>query len=298
MRIEQLWHFVVLSEELNYSNAAERLYISQPSLSKSIRSMEQELDVQLFNRGTRRVTMTEAGQILLEYARNICKDYNEAQKQIHAKMATNIVVEVMPLTFQYEIADMLAEFTRRNPDIRMRIIERENRETISRLKHNEIDLAIMRYEGKDDNLRIIPVLSNKMILAVSKEHPLATKERVSLREMQDETFLTFNKASEMYQKSKELLKANGVATALRGSELRVNTMRAFIERHHAVALLTDNMIDDNDPNIRKLPIIGDTSLSISMVLLKGKKRAELECFISFAEHYFSGKDREEAPALT
>ena len=287
MRIEQLWHFVVLAEELNFSLAADRLYISQPNLSKSIRSMEQELEVQLFSRGTRKVALTESGQILLEYARNICRDYGEAQKQLHDKRAAGIVVEVMPLTFQHEIADMLAEFSRCNPDIHMRIIERENQETISRLKRSEVDLAILRYEGKDEALRVIPLISNKMILAVSKNHPLADRARVSLREVQDETFLTFNKNSDFHQKIKELLRANGVSTALRGSELRVNTMKAFIERQRAVAILTDNMIADNDPNIRKIPIEGNACLTISIVLTKGKKRADLEKFIAFAQQYFT-----------
>lgn len=289
MRIEQLWHFVVLAEELNFSLAAERLYISQPNLSKSIRAMEQELDTQLFSRGTRRVVLTESGQTLLEYARNICREYAEAQKLIYGKRSGGIVVEVMPLTFQPEIAGMLAEFTRYNPDVQMRIIERENQETISRLKRNEIDLGIMRYDGQDESLRSIPVVSNKMILAVSKNHPLAKKKRISLREIQDETLLTFNKNSEVHQKSKELLRASGMSTALRGSEMRVNTMKAFIERQNAVALLTDNMIDDRDPNIRKIPIEGDASITIAMVLTKGRKRADLENFIAFAQDYFAAQ---------
>lgn len=287
MQIEQLRQFLVLSEELNYSIAAERLYISQPSLSKSIRAMEKELDTELFSRSTRRVSLTESGKILQEYARTICLEYEEAQRQINANNAAHIVVEVMPLTFQRELADMLAEFTRRNPDIRMRIIERENQDAVRRLKHKETDLVIMRYEGKDDQLTVVPIISNKMILAVSRNHPLAGKEMVHLREVQDEEFLTFNKTSEMYQKSKELLKANGVSTTLRGSELRVNTMKAFIGRQHAVALLTDNMIDDDDPHIRKLAIVGDAKLTISIVQLKGKRQPNLERFVSFAQAYFS-----------
>lgn len=286
MRIEQLWYFVVLAEELNYSAAAERLYISQPSLSKSIRAMEQELDTRLFNRGTRRVMLTEEGSILLEYAQNICREYDKVRNVIRAKKASSMVVEVMPLTFQHELADMLAEFVRCNPDMRVRIMERENRDTIQSLKNGEIDLAIMRYEGNDEQLRVIPVVSNKMILAVSRNHPLASREVVDLREVQDETFLTFNKASEVYQKSNELLRSSGVSATLRGSELRVNTMKAFIERQHAVALLTDNMIEDDDANICKLPIAGDAKLTISIVLLKGKSRPEVERFVQFACEYF------------
>lgn len=296
MRIEQLQQFLILAEELNYSNAAERLYISQPSLSKSIRAMEQELGEQLFHRGTRRVTLTESGQVLLEYAKTICRTYEEAQEQLHARKTANIVAEVMPLTFQHDIADMLAEFSRCSPDIRMRIMERENQETINRLKRNEIDLAIMRYEGHDESLRVIPVLSNKIILAVSRDHPLASKDRVSLQEMQGETFLTFNKASEMYQKSKELLKSSGVYTGLRSSELRVNTMKAFISRHQAVALLTDNMIEDDDPCIRKLDIEGGARLAISIVLTKRQVRPDLERFIAFAQQYFSGAGSDGSPA--
>ena len=191
----------------------------------------------------------------------------------------------MPLTFQEELADMLAEFSGSNPDIQMRIIERENQESLARLRRGEIDLAIMRYEGEEEHLRVIPILSNKMILAVARTHPLAGREVVNLSEAREESFVTFGKASEMYKKCMELLAANGVPAIRQGSELRVNTMKAFIEKKHVVAILTDNMIGDDDPGIRKLAIAGEPKLTISMVLRKEKTRPELEQFIQFAQRY-------------
>ncbi len=286
MRLEQLRHFVVLSEELNYLAAAERLYISQPSLSKSIQAVERELGVQLVNRGTRHVSLTDMGQTFLEYARRICWEYDQAQKKLQSKNAAHMVVEVMPLTFQEEIADMLADFSQDHSEIRMRILEKENQETVTRLRRGEIDLGIMRYEGDDEQLRVIPMLSNRIILAVGRNHPLAHRDRVSLSEVGEETFLAFNKSSEMYKKSMELLSANGVSPELQGSEVRVNTMKPFIEKKRMVAILTDNMIDDDDPGIRKLAIEGDPKLTISIVLRKGKTRPELEQFIDFAQQYF------------
>lgn len=285
MRIEQLGHFVVLAEELNYLAAAERLYISQPSLSKSIQTMERELGVRLFNRRTRSVSLTETGLVFLEYAKNICREYQVAQEQIQAKKLVHIVAEVMPLTFQEEIADMLAEFSRNHPEIRMRIMERENQETLSRLKRGEIDIAILRYEGEDEYLRAIPVVSNKIILAVARNHPLAQRDVVELAEAREETFVTFSKGSEMYKKSMELLADNGVPAVRQGSEMRVNTMKPFIAKQHVVAILTDNMIEDDDPGIRKLTIAGEPKLTISMVVRKGKLQPELEQFIQFAQEY-------------
>lgn len=286
MRIEQLGHFVILAEELNYLAAAERLYISQPSLSKSIQTMERELGVRLFNRRTRSVSLTETGAVFLEYAKNICREYQAAQEQIQAKKLVHIVAEVMPLTFQEEIADMLAEFSQSHPEIRMRIMERENQETLSRLKRGEIDIAILRYEGEDEYLRAIPVVSNKIILAVARNHPLAQRDTVELSEARDETFVTFSKSSEMYKKSMELLADNGVPAVRQGSEMRVNTMKPFIAKQHVVAILTDNMIEDDDPGIRKLTIAGEPKLTISMVVHKGKLQPELEQFIQFAQEYF------------
>lgn len=286
MRIEQLKYFVALAEELNYLAAAERLYISQPSLSKSIQTMERELGVRLFNRGTRSVSLTATGAVFLEYARRICQEYQTAQEQIQAKRAVHIVAEVMPLTFQEDIADMLAEFARTHQEIRMQIMERENQETLARLKRREIDIAIMRYEGEDEYLRRIPVLSNRIILAVARNHPLAQKEVVELSEAREETFVTFSKGSEMYKKSMELLEASGVSAVRQGSEMRVNTMKPFIAKQHMAAILTDNMIEDDDPAIRKLAIVGDPKLTISMIVRKGKLQPELEQFIQFAQQYF------------
>lgn len=286
MRVEQLRHFVILSEELNYLAAAERLYISQPSLSKSIQAIERELGVQLVNRGTRHVTLTDTGLTFLEHAKRICREYEQAMEELRGKKAAHMVVEVMPLTFQEEIADMLADFSQDHSEIHMRILEKENQETVARLKRGEIDLAIMRYEGEDEQLRVIPMFSNRIILAVGRNHPLAGRNAVSLAEVGEETFLAFNKGSEMYKKSMELLSANGVSPELQGSEVRVNTMKPFIEKKRMVAILTDNMIDDDDPGIRKLAIAGDPKLTISIVLRRGKSRPELEQFLDFAQQYF------------
>lgn len=181
---------------------------------------------------------------------------------------------------------MLADFSQDHSEIRMRIFEKENQETVTRLRRGEIDLGIMRYEGDDEQLRVIPMLSNRIILAVGRNHPLAHRDRVSLSEVGEETFLAFNNSSEMYKKSMELLSANGVSPELQGSEVRVNTMKPFIEKKRMVAILTDNMIDDDDPGIRKLAIEGDPKLTISIVLRKGKTRPELEQFIDFAQQYF------------
>ncbi|MCI8651505.1 MAG: LysR family transcriptional regulator [Oscillospiraceae bacterium] len=286
MRVEQLRHFVILSEELNYLAAAERLYISQPSLSKSIQAIERELGVQLVNRGTRHVSLTDTGLTFLEHAKRICREYEQAMEELRGKKAAHMVVEVMPLTFQEEIADMLADFSQDHSEIHMRILEKENQETVARLKRGEIDLAIMRYEGEDEQLRVIPMFSNRIILAVGRNHPLAGRNAVSLAEVGEETFLAFNKGSEMYKKSMELLSANGVSPELQGSEVRVNTMKPFIEKKRMVAILTDNMIDDDDPGIRKLAIAGDPKLTISIVLRRGKSRPELEQFLDFAQQYF------------
>ena len=286
MRVEQLRHFVILSEELNYLAAAERLYISQPSLSKSIQAIERELGVQLVNRGTRHVTLTDTGLTFLEHAKRICREYEQAMEELRGKKAAHMVVEVMPLTFQEEIADMLADFSQDHSEIHMRILEKENQETVARLKRGEIDLAILRYEGEDEQLRVIPMFSNRIILAVGRNHPLAGRNAVSLAEVGEETFLAFNKGSEMYKKSMELLSANGVSPELQGSEVRVNTMKPFIEKKRMVAILTDNMIDDDDPGIRKLAIAGDPKLTISIVLRRGKSRPELEQFLDFAQQYF------------
>ena len=286
MRVEQLRHFVILSEELNYLAAAERLYISQPSLSKSIQAIERELGVQLVNRGTRHVSLTDTGLTFLEHAKRICREYEQAMEELRGKKAAHMVVEVMPLTFQEEIADMLADFSQDHSEIHMRILEKENQETVARLKRGEIDLAIMRYEREDEQLRVIPMFSNRIILAVGRNHPLAGRNAVSLAEVGEETFLAFNKGSEMYKKSMELLSANGVSPELQGSEVRVNTMKPFIEKKRMVAILTDNMIDDDDPGIRKLAIAGDPKLTISIVLRRGKSRPELEQFLDFAQQYF------------
>ena len=286
MRVEQLRHFVILSEELNYLAAAERLYISQPSLSKSIQAIERELGVQLVNRGTRHVSLTDTGLTFLEHAKRICREYEQAMEELRGKKAAHMVVEVMPLTFQEEIADMLADFSQDHSEIHMRILEKENQETVARLKRGEIDLAIMRYEGEDEQLRVIPMFSNRIILAVGRNHPLAGRNAVSLAEVGEETFLAFNKGSEMYKKSMELLSANGVSPELQGSEVRVNTMKPFIVKKRMVAILTDNMFDDDDPGIRKLAIAGDPKLTISIVLRRGKSRPELEQFLDFAQQYF------------
>lgn len=186
MELRQLKYFVKAKEQLNFTEAASLLNISQSTLSQQIRQLEQELDVPLFNRIGKRITLTEAGELFYDYALQSIKKAEEGNlllKDLNDIRTGKIRIGVI-YSMRIPFARALIEFAGRYPDIKVEVVFGSTSDLLEKLTAHQFDFILTFHENaRQPHLKYKTLLIAHMVLVTAKESPLARKASISLREV-------------------------------------------------------------------------------------------------------------------
>lgn len=183
MEIKQLEYFKTVCKELHFTNAAKRLNISQPSLSQQIRILESEIGKPLFNRIGKKISVTEAGQILLEHSNNILAELKEIEQAIddmNNLTRGRVSIGALLTIVSYLIPNVVLRYNYLFPDITMNVTGLNSRNIRRKLLQGELDLGISMLEEDDKELESIPLFTESFSLAVPIDHVLAKEDIVPL----------------------------------------------------------------------------------------------------------------------
>ena len=177
---------MMVAQTGSFSQAAKELFISQSTLSQQIQQLENEVGVKLLERNTRKVTLSEYGQEFLPYAKNLIYDAEACLGSIMdvRNMATGKLVIGVTYTFSSVMVDVLKEFIRDYPGIRLSIRTALMEKLMDMLERNEIDLALSYDPGhKYDNIESTELFRSGICVIARDTHPLAQKVSISLEEL-------------------------------------------------------------------------------------------------------------------
>jgi DNA-binding transcriptional LysR family regulator len=181
MDIYQLRYFLAVEETRNFSRAAERAFVSQPTLSAGIKKLELDLGVQLFNRGRRNITLTEAGQRFLPRARAVIHECNAAKQEVRGNTpARRIQVGILRVLPMAQIAALLADFRKRHPDVHLALKEGTTEQLESWLEDRRIDLAIGIRPTNNSRHHYDRLFVTRLVLAAGHQHPITDRGVVIL----------------------------------------------------------------------------------------------------------------------
>ncbi len=190
--LRQLQIFEKVASHLNYSRAAEELYLSQPAVSMQIKQLEGHIGLPLLEQMGKKIFLTEAGRELFRYSRNIAQQLAEMEaafdemKGLGRGRLTLSVVN----TANYFTPRLLARFRQHHPDINM-ILQVANRDAVlKQLADNSTDLAIMGRPPEGLDLNAEPFMDNPLVVIAAPDHPLAGLKRVKFAQLAQETFLS------------------------------------------------------------------------------------------------------------
>ncbi|NMO03822.1 LysR family transcriptional regulator [Gordonia sp. TBRC 11910] len=189
LHTRKLRAFVVLAEELNFSRAAERLFLAQQALSRLIREVEDEVGATLFTRTTRKVELTSAGEAFRDgaVAALTALDYASAEARRRERVVSgtlhlgHIVAAALELT-----EPILSEFQSRYPDVELESHEYPLADLDAGLISGAADVSIIRLPVSTPALHTVPLFSEPLIALVPKGHRLAGRESVSVSELLDD----------------------------------------------------------------------------------------------------------------
>ena len=292
MEIKQVQYFLAIVETGSFSAAADNLYISQSSLSKQIVALEKSLDVQLFDRSKRKVSLTEAGKVFEKHAQNFNELYKSMLVEIGDFRNTlpTLSIAAIPVIAQYGITTHIAKFRAAYPDINLVLEEREASTVLPALTQNKYDLAFVRDYGVDtDQFSTLEVVADKLMVAVSKSHPLAGRETVSLSELSNENFIMFNKGTLVYELAINACNSAGFEPRVFYSTLRGASIIGLVSSNSGVALMMEKVLNYyRRPDVVAIPLQEVFTSKIVIAYMKEKKLSKpAKVFIRFMEKHLN-----------
>lgn len=194
MEIRHLRYFAAVAEQLHFGRAAQQLHISQPPLSQQIRSLEEEIGVQLLFRTKRRVELTEAGKVFLKEAQFILEHVNHAvqtaQRSSRGETGRLVVGFVMSASCSV-LPEILRLFRERHPGVTLVLEEATTGGGIAAIKEKKLHLCFVRVPIRDAALSMEIILKESLTLALPEGHRLSRNGKVPLSKLADEPFVIF-----------------------------------------------------------------------------------------------------------
>jgi len=185
-RIRQLQCFVVLSDTLNYGKAARALFLSQPTLTFQIKSLEEALGVRLFDRNRHRVSLTDAGFAFRDYAAKMLAMAQAARDHLnHLASRLSLRVCCGPVGQYVVLPALIRSLAHIHPDFQLEILELTTEEQISRLPEDKVEALLMVPELPVQGMRFDPICSEPLVALVSRQSPLAQKRMLSIRDLRN-----------------------------------------------------------------------------------------------------------------
>lgn len=284
MKIIQLEYFCAVSRYHSITQAAQKLYVTQPAISNAIRELEKEFSVSLFNRTKNHMTLTREGEIFYQKANELLDQIHQTSSELYdlGKQTTPIRIGIPPLLSTVFFPDVLLAFQQKYPDIPVQLYEYGSIRAAKLVQEDVLDLALVNMNFYEiDKLNAQKLRSDRIVLCVCPEHPLAKEKEVTLDRIKDETFIMYNTDSVLNSTLNLLFESQGFKPNIILCASQLFTIHNFIKNHLGCAFLYTSLLK-NMPDLVGIPVAPSIRQEIGIVWPKGKYvNSRIEKFISF-----------------
>lgn len=211
MELKQLKYFIAVCEELHFTRAAEKLGIAQSTLSLQIAALEEEIGLPLFDRIGKKITLTEAGSILLSNSQSVLGTLQNTQDKISELrqfQGGSLAVGVLHAELDYRLNSLFIDFHNRFPQIHLKILSSVNVD--KQVLNNEADVGISILPRSEKQLVHIPLYSEEYVLVVSKKHKLANIRSLSIMDLDKIHMVMYPRGFVSRELVEECCRHNGV----------------------------------------------------------------------------------------
>lgn len=192
MNLRDLKYIIAVAETRHFGRAAERCFVSQPTLSGQIKKLEGELGVAIFERTNRSVEITPIGSQILDHARRILEQADAITQLARAHqdpIAGPLRIGAIPTISPYLMPLILKPLRKQHPALRPVLSEELTDVLLQRLRDHEVDVALLATPVDEADLEVIPLYDEPFWIAYPREHPFYTRERIRLRDLDGENLL-------------------------------------------------------------------------------------------------------------
>jgi DNA-binding transcriptional LysR family regulator len=190
--------FVAVAEMNSFRAAATALHLSQPAISRRIEKLESALGIRLFERTTRRISLTAVGRNFSHKARSLLDDLENSllsMREVAASQMGEVVVACVPSAAYYFLPKVLAQYHKQYPRIRVRIIDDSANSVLASVTRGEADFGINIIGNQEPDVDFHGILEESFVVACRREHPLASRRSVKWAELSQYDYMTVDRSS-------------------------------------------------------------------------------------------------------
>ena len=240
MELTQLRYFVTVAETLSFTEAAVRLHVSQPALSYQIKRLENELGARLFERTSRRVSLTLDGRTFLPLSQSVLAKADEAVSVMEERLGVEtgqVNMGCIPSAGAYIVPPVLAAFQRSYPGITVLLFEAGGNLLERSVLDGDSDFAIVATPGSPENLEVTPLLAEEILLVVPQHHQLAERRNVSMRELRHERFIVLGGSFVLGAQFVEACRRAGFEPTVAYETGTLESVKSFVRHDLGIAAL-------------------------------------------------------------
>jgi LysR family hydrogen peroxide-inducible transcriptional activator len=246
MNLRDLRYLVALADERHFGKAAERCYVSQPTLSAQIRKLEEYLGVPLVERQPKRVALTDTGEKIVQRARRLLQEADaivELAKSDRDPLAGPLKLALIPTVGPYLLPHVVGRLRRELPRLKLMLYEYQTGPLLERLRAGDVDVGILALPVDLDGLESAELYDEPFTLAVPASHPLADRDRIRVEDLRGETLLLLEDGHCLRDQALEVCGRVRVNEPQDYRATSLETLRQMVAAGHGITLLPELAAD-------------------------------------------------------
>lgn len=299
MDFRQLESFIAIAKNKSFSKAAKELYLTQPTISNHIQTLEKEIGTSLLNRANRDITLTKAGEIFYDYANKIINLKKNAQYNMGefvGKIEGTIEISASTIPEQYIVPKIIREFNSIYPEVNYKINHGDSLQIIENIKSSKIDYGFTGTYLKDSDLNYVPIIEDKLVLITPKAYISSSSSSLMIEQVMQVPLILREEGSGTLNLFNKELKKNKIKSdsfnVIAFAE-NTQTIKAMVEEGLGCSIISSKAIEkEKKLDLFDIYEIEDLNLIRNFYFVYSKDRilAPLEkSFIDFIENLFPNK---------
>jgi DNA-binding transcriptional LysR family regulator len=277
MELRHLIYFQAVAEELNYRKAAERLFISQPGLSRQIKQLEEMLGVQLFERDKKHVELTTSGSFLkgeVDFLINHLDSTKTQLKLIESGKVGELRIGFLGSASNRVLPDLLNRINGEQPMITTSLEELSNAVQVEMIQKDKLDLGFVRLASVPEDLEMRPILRDSFSIVVPQNHPIGESDFLSVSQFADESFILFSSdySNYYYEQIISICRDSGFSPKIRHKSVHALTIFRLVENGLGIAIVPTSLKEGYDLGVRFMEIPGIPQFTELSIIWKPENR--------------------------
>jgi len=286
--------FYTVAKRLNFTKAAEELFITQPAVSKHIQEIESYYKVRLFERNGNKIHLTKAGGVLLHYCNQIFGLYGSLEFDLNALTEIfkgKLRIGASTTIAQYVLPPLLADFHKRYEDIQVSLTISNTEQIEQALNNNIIDFGIIEGQSKNTLFKYTEFIRDEIVPVVAANHTLADQKEISIEKLLTTPLLLREPGSGTLEVIAHALKPHNIKLSDLNCEMQLGStesIKSYLLHSNCMAFLSiHSILDELENNKLRIVDVKDLNLdrAFHFIQLYGETEGLPELFMNFASHY-------------